>query len=369
MKKLLILHNSTKFEIFYTLYPFIIQNCDGIDITIKKFNPELIQELSGDALMFTRIFKRDYDDVEYVRSVIQTFNKNFNKVAFLDDSDGADSTHFEFIDLLDGYFKGKLLQDKSHYSKSMYGRQLFSNYYHEAYNVKDEYEDIREPISDLQSLKKLYPAFSIGYGVYPKLAENDWQKKVGYLASRLDLLKLLKPMYRFKHGRLIKNLSKKINYQNKSLKVSARFRYSGYPNSIGYQRQLFEKKIENHPGFLTGVVEQDRYNKELKNVFATLSPFGYGEVCFRDFESIINGSLLIKPDMSHMTTFPNIYRPYETYIPIQWDGADLLDKIESVLSNPSKYHGIIENSRAVYREELIKMNGYVGSLLSQIVDL
>jgi hypothetical protein len=46
-----------------------------------------------------------------------------------------------------------------------------------------------------------------------------------------------------------------------------------------------------------------------------------------------------------------------------------LDKIESVLSNPSKYHGIIENSRAVYREELIKMNGYVGSLLSQIVDL
>ena len=29
-----------------------------------------------------------------------------------------------------------------------------------------------------------------------------------------------------------------------------------------------------------------------------LSPFGWGEICYRDFEAALNGMLLIKPDMN-----------------------------------------------------------------------
>ena len=32
-----------------------------------------------------------------------------------------------------------------------------------------------------------------------------------------------------------------------------------------------------------------------------ISPFGWGEICFRDFESIILGKLLIKPNCDHIT--------------------------------------------------------------------
>ena len=51
----------------------------------------------------------------------------------------------------------------------------------------------------------------------------------------------------------------------------------------------------------------------------TLSPYGMGEVCFRDFEIIQFGSVMIKPDMSKVITHPNIYIPYETYIPCNLD--------------------------------------------------
>jgi hypothetical protein len=57
------------------------------------------------------------------------------------------------------------------------------------------------------------------------------------------------------------------------------------------------------------------------------SPFGYGEVSWRDYEAVMCGSLLIKPDMSHIETRPDIFVPLETYVPVRWDLADLADKV------------------------------------------
>ena len=34
------------------------------------------------------------------------------------------------------------------------------------------------------------------------------------------------------------------------------------------------------------------------------SPFGYGEVCWRDFEAMSTGAVLVKPDMSHLQARP-----------------------------------------------------------------
>ena len=36
-----------------------------------------------------------------------------------------------------------------------------------------------------------------------------------------------------------------------------------------------------------------------------ISPFGYGEICWRDFEAILCGCLVVKPDMSHVETNPS----------------------------------------------------------------
>ena len=53
-----------------------------------------------------------------------------------------------------------------------------------------------------------------------------------------------------------------------------------------------------------------------------ISPFGWGEICFRDFESIILGKLLIKPNCDHIITWPNIYQD-NMYVPIDWDASNL----------------------------------------------
>lgn len=77
----------------------------------------------------------------------------------------------------------------------------------------------------------------------------------------------------------------------------------------------------------------------------TLSPYGMGEVCFRDFEIIQFGSVMIKPDMSNVITHPNIYIPYETYIPCALDWSDLAEKIQWVKDNPRKCSEIVSNAR------------------------
>src|SRR5690606_4778495 len=63
----------------------------------------------------------------------------------------------------------------------------------------------------------------------------------------------------------------------------------------------------------TGRASAKRYFLELGLSKITLSPFGWGEVCFRDYEAIACGSLLVKPEMAHLETSPDIYIPGETY--------------------------------------------------------
>ena len=100
----------------------------------------------------------------------------------------------------------------------------------------------------------------------------------------------------------------------------------------------------------------------------TISPYGQGELCFRDFETIQFGSLMIKPDMSKVKTHPNIYKPYETYIPCKLDWSDLIEKIEWVKDNPIKCKEIILNARNTFKKEYTKENlvKYWHSMLSEL---
>lgn len=355
MKTIHLLHSGSEIEIFYTLFPFVLFDKQHANFLFKKVHPDIFDNLEGDTVLFTRIFKNRYDDPDYVRAAIGKLKKNFNRVYFLDDSAGADSTHFEFIDLLDGYYKTKLLKNFDYFTEEIYGRQIFSDYYHNKYNVKDEVEDIRQPIQKPEMTDKLQPAFNLGFGFYPKPEKKSLTRYTGAFFSKLNHLEYLKPLALKRYRSMIQTLSKKVETRYKTLKISARFRYKEYPNSIGYQRYIFHQLTKSHPDILTGFVSKSEYDQELKKTIATLSPFGYGEVCFRDFESVLHGSLLLKPDMGHLVTHPNIYIPNETYIPLKWDGSDLLDKADNILSNPNQYFRIAENARRVYKESLLNL--------------
>jgi hypothetical protein len=97
-------------------------------------------------------------------------------------------------------------------------------------------------------------------------------------------------------------------------------------------------------------VPRRKYIFELLNSKMVFSPFGWGEVCFRDYEAVCCGALLVKPSMKHVVTSPNIYVDYETYIPVKWDLSDAASVIEYYLNNPEKASQIAKNAQEVLRD-------------------
>jgi hypothetical protein len=82
----------------------------------------------------------------------------------------------------------------------------------------------------------------------------------------------------------------------------------------------------------------------MSSIGAVLSPFGWGEVCFRDFEAILHGAALAKPSMDHVETWPDVYRPGETFVALRWDAKDLTDACETLLSSPSERRRLAANA-------------------------
>ena len=100
----------------------------------------------------------------------------------------------------------------------------------------------------------------------------------------------------------------------------------------------------------TARVSQEQYDEELHSSKICVSPFGFGELCWRDFEAVLWGCLMFKPDMSHIRTHPNIFIENETYVPLRWDLADLPEKCMYYLQHPEQRRRITENAYAVLEQ-------------------
>jgi hypothetical protein len=87
-----------------------------------------------------------------------------------------------------------------------------------------------------------------------------------------------------------------------------------------------------------------QYLKELQASKICFSPFGYGEVCWRDYEAVANGAVLLKLDMSHIKTDPDIFLAGETYMPIAWDLSDFEEKIKLLLGDPGLCQRLTRNA-------------------------
>jgi spore maturation protein CgeB len=92
--------------------------------------------------------------------------------------------------------------------------------------------------------------------------------------------------------------------------------------------------------------------RELAQSRICFSPYGYGEVCWRDYEAIMCGALLVKPDMAHVQTDPDIFVPYETYVPVAWDFSDLAEKMNYYLANDVARTKIVNRAYSTLYEYL-----------------
>jgi len=285
----------------------------------------LLKEDKNRKLVILGKFFKDIKPSERI-NFLESLRKRYNTLIFFEDNAGCESEYFDILPYFDLYFKKQVFKDKSLYFKPIYGNKLFTQYYFERFNVEMNPlpDQLPQPVDEIQ-LKKLRLAWNLGLGNYhsdhlfnkihrfPKLF-----KWVGPKGIALSLGKF--PSSKDCPSPVLK-------------KCQARFDFKPHRSSIDYQRKLFLEKINDNPIFLQGTISNNDYKKELQVVQAVLSPFGFGEICYRDFEAILNGGVLVKPDMSHIETWPNIYVPNETYLPVSWDASDLVEKISHLLGN------------------------------------
>ena len=128
----------------------------------------------------------------------------------------------------------------------------------------------------------------------------------------------------------------------------------GVRNDIPYtlhRKGLWDKlsRMKSKYSMLTEKMDFQTYMEKLAQSKICISPFGQGELCFRDFEAMLAGTILIKPDQSNIITSPNIYVEGETYIGCKHDWSDLEERIDYVLNNFNELNErIINNIRNMY---------------------
>jgi hypothetical protein len=131
------------------------------------------------------------------------------------------------------------------------------------------------------------------------------------------------------------------------------------PNGDGWYSHMRRRALAavNRINTFSTVAQTTRINHktylgELQQSKVCFSPFGYGEVCWRDFEAVACGAVLIKPNMDHVVTKPNIYSANSTYIPVRWDFSDLEDQLNRVMKDAELREFLTANARKVWLDYL-----------------
>jgi hypothetical protein len=97
-------------------------------------------------------------------------------------------------------------------------------------------------------------------------------------------------------------------------------------------------------------LRKGEYVRAMLRSKAALSPWGWGEPCHRDYEAMCLGCVLIKPAMDHVTCWPGIYRPGETFVPCHLDFSDAPEHIERISSDWPSYREMRTRARRMVAE-------------------
>lgn len=289
--------------------------------------------------------------------LMQRLRQKYRRIAFFHDDAGAAIPRLEVLPYVDLWYNKALFRDRSLYLKPLYGKELYTDYYHRVNGISDPEPRRTHVPQDPQQLSRLRLSWNIGIGDFPK---ETWRQRAAVLTARAVGLRPLPLFYRgspFQHRRIERNRG--------LFDVHARMRFAGRP-TLDFHRSLILDQVQNRPEFLTGMVPQRRFNYEIRHSRITLSPFGWGELCFRDFEAVLSGSLLLKPDVAHLETWPDIFQPHQTYVPFSWDATDLIETSHHYLQNETERRRIVEAAFDVYHQHVRQTPDRFRAIIAEI---
>jgi glycosyltransferase involved in cell wall biosynthesis len=248
--------------------------------------------------------------------------KEKSRIVVLDDHDGQDIAHFYLLPYIDLYVKKQLLSDLDNYKNKYICNQVTIDYLTKIYGLSGSSED--------------------------SYALDDHEKEKLFLGWNLGTEKSFEDMLKKQKNKAYRNLDRPIDI-NCRITTKGNKNQSPRPGWYVNHRSHIKRILKELEGQFN-VIATDRflpwkkYIKELRKSKICVSPFGFGDICWRDFESVICGCLLIKPSMEHLTTKPNIYIDKQTYVAVKWDLSDLKEKCEYYLKNEDERNRIISNA-------------------------
>ncbi|MFA5010592.1 MAG: hypothetical protein WC644_01445 [Ignavibacteria bacterium] len=284
--------------------------------------------------------------------------KYSNKVIWMDTSDSTSVTHFELLPFIDLYLKKQLFKDKTLYKKNFYGGRIFTQFYHDKFSIIDS-----NPFNQFFTLEDKYfdkvnISWNIGLGdMYSAFSKN---KLIPSLISKLM------SRYYVKYTLPLQSKSKDL-----FLKTSTNLERE----LIGFHRKELIKRLDEIiiKNKLVGIIQGKMLStKKLREAMADSkiipSPFGWGEIGVRDYEAFINGSVLLKPDISHLSTWPEIFIENKTYQPFKWDFSNLEEVIINLLEDEKQRINIANNGQNYYKDSISKdgMSRFCDWFINQI---
>lgn len=285
----------------------------------KLFNTVVIDSRIFDDILLKKNISKYEEYHNKIISFLENLRKKVDCVLWFDNTDSSGTPQFMVLPWVDRYFKKQLLKDLSLYKSNYYTDRFHIDYYVKNYNLEKTKEDIKglDAIKLDMKYKKII-TLSWNCSLWDYRYSNYKFLRVLNLYSRILKLKFVPP------------------YKERKILFSANFSYKS-SNLFSFQRKellkYLTRKFKNNQNISLGYVPYKIFLKNLRTSKAIFSPFLYGEICRSDFETFIFGSALIKPNMDHIITWPNIYIKNKTYIPISWKVEEWEIQIPKILED------------------------------------
>ncbi len=255
---------------------------------------------------------------------------------YLSGSDSTGPFDHEVLRWVDLYLARQLVADRSFYL-GVHRRHLFRHHYFSEFKFKNEVDFPTVSYSQ-EEIDKLGVSWNLGL--------IDWKTQTSS--------KLLRYAHIFLRNSSFPKWNRGTALTGR--KIDLMFRgnlFAGIHDAPRLHRlqtyRVYQQEGRNWKTVPEGIVSHSTYMSELSSTRICLSPFGWGEICYRDFEAFQAGALLLKPSMDHLETFPNYYTP-DAYIAYEWSARDLSGKIRDILEHPQDFEEVAERGWEQYNQ-------------------
>lgn len=272
---------------------------------------------------------------------LEKIRKEGKPIFWFDTTDSTWCTQFEVMPFVSKFLKGQLLVDRNLYAKGFRTGRIYTDFFDALYSSGEKTEIY--PIAKHDDLSRLELSWNTCF-------ENYTERRYSFSGK---LRNTFRPF-------LAKFAKEKISVcwtdprAERRIPVSCRVGTAHSRPSVADHRRHIIKLLSKR-GVNCEKIPLPEYFSELRNSQIAVSPFGVGEITLRDFEIIIAGALLLKPDMSHLETWPNLFiseGDKATYLSHRWDMADFEEKLDKLLAERDMRVIISENAQKIYKKHL-----------------